>query len=289
MSIQNSSVFSKSKKSVGNFSFSRRRIYSSAIALVVVTLIAIVAYAQNQSLIHSSFLTGYLLMLCIVFLAAFNLRKKITFLPVVGSAKFWMQLHIYVGISTFAIFGFHIAWHVPNGSFELLLAGLYMTVAISGVYGLYATRIFPSRLTALENEPVFERIPFFQQKLALQARSLVFQACEKSDVLANFYTNRLAKFFEQPRSLAYLVRPSGRVRRQLITEIQDLDRFLAEDQRSVSRELTSLVKKRDDLDYHYVIQGRLKAWMFIHIGLTYSLLIVALLHMVLVHAFQGGL
>ena len=257
--------------------------------IVVVGLIGLAAFAQHQSLIHSSFLTGNLLMLSIVFLAAFNLRKKITFLPAVGSAKFWMQLHIYVGLSTFAIFGFHVAWHVPNGAFEILLAVLYMTVALSGVYGLYATRVFPSRLTSLNEEPIFERIPFFQQKLAVQARDLVFQACEKTDVLGKFYANRLAQFFEQPRPLAYLVRPTGNARRQLVSEIEELDRYLAEDQRSVSRELTTLVKKRDDLDYHYAIQGRLKLWMFIHIGLTYSLLIVALLHMVLVHAFQGGL
>lgn len=279
----------KPPKKLKRFSFSRRRLRNSFITFVVVALIGVAVYAQNQSLIHSSFFTGYLLMLCLVFLAAFNLRKKITFLPAVGSAKFWMQLHIYIGLSTFAIFGFHIAWHVPNGGFELLLAGLYMTVALSGVYGLYATRVFPSRLTGLNEEPIFERIPFFQQRLAAQARQLVFQACETTDVLATFYVNRLAAFFEQPRKLAYLVKPNGRTRRQLITEIEDLDRYLAEDQRSVSRELAALVKRRDDLDYHYAIQGRLKAWMFIHIGLTYSLLIVALLHMVLVHAFHGGL
>ncbi len=271
------------------FRFSKRRIRNSIITLVIIAILSVIVYAQNQSLIHSSFTTGYLLMTCIVFLAAFNLRKKITFLPAIGSAKFWMQLHIYVGLATFAIFGFHIAWHVPNGAFELLLAGLYLTVALSGVYGLYATRIFPAKLTGLNEEPIFERIPFFQQRLAVQARKLVLQTCEATDVLANFYSNRLAAFFERPRSLAYLVRPTGRVRRQLITEIEDLDRFLAEDQRQVSRELTQLVKQRDDLDYHYALQGRLKVWLFIHIGLTYSLLIVAVLHMILAHAFDGGL
>ena len=226
---------------------------------------------------------------CLLFLAAFNLRKKLPFLPSIGSAAFWMQIHIYVGLSTFAIFGLHVAWRVPNGMFECFLAMLYLSVAFSGLYGLYVTRFYPPRLTALGDEAIFERIPIFRQRLAVQARSLILQACESSDVLAKFYVNRLAKFFEQPRGLAYLVRPTGRMRRQLISEIQDLNRYLAEDQRDVIRQLAAMVKRRDDLDYHYALQGRLKVWLFAHIGLTYSLLIVSLLHMVLMHAFCGGL
>jgi hypothetical protein len=79
------------------------------------------------------------------------------------------------------------------------------------------------------------------------------------------------------------------MRRQLIAEITDLDRYLAEDQRAISRQLSAMVAQRDDLDYQYAIQGRMKVWLFVHIGLTYSLLVVSLLHMLMAHAFDGGL
>jgi len=269
--------------------FTKRRIRNSVVTLVLLALLGVVVYAQRQTLLHASFTTGYLLMGCVVFLAAFNLRKKITVLPAIGSARFWMQLHIYVGLATFAIFGFHIAWHVPNGMFESILAALYLTVAFSGVYGLYVTRIYPAKLAGLGDEVIFERIPWFRQRLAQQARTLVIQASQTSDVLGNFYASRLAQYFEQPRSLVYLVSPNGRMRRQLISEIEDLDRYLVDEQRGVGQQLTAMVKQRDDLDYHYAIQGRLKVWMFIHIGLTYSLLVCAMLHMILAHAFSGGL
>ena len=160
-----------------------------------------------------------------------------------------MQIHIYVGFATFAIFGFHIAWHMPNGAFESILAALYLTVALSGVYGLYVTRVYPAKLTSIGDEVIFERIPSFRQRIAHQARTLVLHACETSDVLGKFYANRLANFFEQPRSLAYLVSPNGRMRRQLISEIEDLDRYLADDQRSVGQQLSAMVKQTDDLDY----------------------------------------
>ena len=137
-----------------------------------------------------------------------------------------MQLHIYVGLSTFAVFGFHIGWKIPNGNFESLLAFLYLFVALSGVYGLYATRIFPARLTGLTEEVIFERIPFFRHRIAAEARKLVLDTCGSSDVLARFYTNKLAGFFERPPSLGYLFRPNRRTRRQLIAAMEDLDRYL---------------------------------------------------------------
>lgn len=271
------------------FRFSRRRWRNSIATLVLIAILAAIVYAQNQSLNHASFLTGYLLIGSIVFLAAFNIRKKLPFIPGIGTAAAWMQLHIYVGLSTFAIFGFHIAWKVPKGGFETVLALLYLTVAISGVYGLVISRTYPTRLRRIGNEVLFERIPFLRQQLAVQARELVLRACQSSDVLAKLYANRLAYFFERQRSLAYLVRPTGNQRRQLISAIEDLDRYLGEDQRSIGRQLSALVQQRDDLDFQYALQGRLKAWLFVHIGFTYSLLIVSIIHMVMAHAFAGGL
>lgn len=270
-------------------SFSARRWRAVLITTFICAIVAIIVYAQNQSLLHGSFTSGYILMGTIVFLTALNWRKKLTFLPAIGSAAFWMQLHIYMGLATFVFFGFHIGWKIPNGQFECLLAIIYLIVALSGVYGLYVTRVYPSRLTGIAEEVVFERIPWFRQRLAAEARQLVLNACQQSDVLAKFYANRLAYFFERPPSLAYMVHPTGRNRRQLVSDIEDLDRYLSEDLRGVSRQLSAMVQQRDDLDYHYALQGRLKVWLFVHIGLTYSLLLIGLLHGILAHAFCGGM
>ncbi len=271
------------------FSFRGRRIKFALLTAVAVALIAGLVVLQNRNLRHSSFTSGYLLMGCIVFLAALNLRKKLPVLPSLGSAAMWMQIHIYVGFSTFAIFGLHIAWRIPNGYFEGLLALLYLAVALSGVYGLYATRVMPARLTALKEEVIYERIPAFQKQLAGAAKQLVLDACESTDVLARFYVNKLAAFFEQPRSLAYQIRPNGRRRKHLVAEISNLNRYLAENQRGVGEQLSVMVDKKDDLDYHRAIQGRLKLWLFAHVGLTYSLLIIAIIHGIMAHAFGGGL
>lgn len=269
--------------------FFSRRARNLTLTLVLVSVVGLIVYAQNQSLGHGSFTSGYILFGTIVFLAAFNLRKRLSFLPAIGTAKFWMQLHIYLGLATFAFFAFHIGWRIPDGRFEIFLAALYLIVAFSGIYGLYATRVFPQKLTSSGEEVIFERIPTRRQQIAAQARRLVIEACESSDVLAKFYSNRLCYFFERPPALGYLVKPNARSKNQLISEIEGLDRYLGTEQRVVRQQLTSMIRQRDNLDFHHALQGRLKLWLFLHIGLTYSLLLVGLLHGLMAHSFFGGL
>ena len=116
-------------------SFRQRRITRSVMTVLILLMLALIIYSQRQSLIHSAYSTGYLLLGALFFLAAFNLRKRLTFLPAIGTASMWMQIHIYVGLATFAIFAMHIGWKIPNGWFECTLAMLYLIVALSGVYG----------------------------------------------------------------------------------------------------------------------------------------------------------
>ena len=279
----------QNKRHKTRFSFFERRLIFGITALGLVVAVALLVWLQNSYLGHGSFTTGYALLGSLTFLMLLGMRKRLTFLPAIGSASFWMQMHIYVGLASVAVFALHVGWRVPDGGLEKFLAALYLIVAGSGFYGLYVTRVVPKKLAAINEEVIFERIPMLRSQVAKKARAIVLEACTTSEVLAKFYANRLAAFLEQPRNLAYAVRPSGRARRQLIGEMEELDRFLAEDQRRVSRKLAVLVRKKDDLDFHQAMQGRLKVWLFAHIGMTYSLLIVAIVHGVLAHAFSGGL
>ena len=269
--------------------FSRRRTRNIALTLIAVALLFVIVEWMNRSLWHSSFFTGYILTGSLFLLAGFGLRKRLSMIGNIGTAAFWMQLHIYVGLASFAMFAAHISFRFPDGMLESILAGLYLFVFFSGIYGIYVTRTIPRKLTSVGEEVIFERIPGFKRALARHAQTLVLNACERTPVLANFYANRLSRFFEGRRSLVYMLVPTGRTRRQLIAEIEELDRFLAVEDRDIGRELSMMVRKKDDLDYHTVMQGRLKTWLFAHIAMTYSLLIFSVVHGVLAHSFGGGL
>ncbi len=51
--------------------------------------------------------------------------------------------------------------------------------------------------------------------------------------------------------------------------------------------LKGLVEAKDDLDYQRALQGALKFWLFVHVPLTYGLLIFAAFHILVVYSFSG--
>ena len=241
----------------------RRRILNSAITLLFLAALGGWVAARGASNLSSSFPTGYILFAAVVFLALFNVRKRLPFLPQLGSANLWMQAHIYVGLGTFALFAMHIGWQLPTGGLEWFLAALYLTVAGSGLYGLFITRRIPARLAMLREECIYEQIPYRRQQLATEARTLVSAAAEDAESLPRFYLNRLAPFLEQPRTLAYAVVPTTARRRQLQSELDGLDRFLTSGEKAIRKRLLEILHSKDNLDYHQVMQGRLKMWLFV--------------------------
>ena len=71
-------------------------------------------------------------------------------------------------------------------------------------------------------------------------------------------------------------------------EMLSLKRYLDDRNRMILEEMLECVSTKDMLDYQYAHQLALKAWLFAHIPLTYSLLLLALVHVMLVYAFSGG-
>jgi hypothetical protein len=163
-------------------------------------------------------------------------------------------------------------------------------VAGSGVLGLWITRVAPGRLNARGHEVIAERIPAHRRELRERAEQLVIEAMRESETttLADFYRDRLDRFFAGLSNPVRHLLQSSRALRQLISELHTLHRYLDEQERSRADELEQLIEAKDALDYHAVTQGVLKGWLFAHIPLTFALLLCAAVHAVLVHTFIGA-
>jgi len=279
---------SKSFQPINRNRLVNRRVRGLVITTVMLLFFSYVVRYLDDNLYGSSWFSGYTLTGAVLFLAAFHWRKKISVLAVLGSAAGWMQFHIYLGLSTFVLFGWHLHWRIPQGTLEQLLAAAYLSVALSGVYGLYLTRTTPRKLAALPRQFIFEEIPRLRSEVRRRAEALAVTDVQANEILARVYVNRIASFIEDSRGWAFAWWPSGAGCRRVIGELLALDRYLAPKQRETSRQLMKLVREKDDLDYHAALQGRLKGWMFLHVAMTYSLLTLMLVHIVLVHAFAGG-
>ncbi len=270
-------------------SFVSRRLRNSL--LTAAALGCVVAWTQwrEAGLSRTSFDTGYLLFAAILFLGLYNVRKKLPVLPWTTSAG-WMQAHLYVGLSTAFLFGLHVHWRIPNGVFETTLAVFFLATFLSGLIGLYWTRTLPKKLARVSEEVIYERIPMLRNQLRDRAQLAVLETVRTAGetTLGQFYSERLHDYFENSPGVLYFLRPNNRLRKQLLAELTEVSRYLSDPERKTSEQLFAFVRRRDDLDYHAALQWRLKAWLFLHIGLTYPLIAVASLHGILAHLFDGS-
>jgi len=251
---------------------------------------AVMAHAHYSARVpRLAYLSGWALFGLMLLLTAYNARKKLPFLPLLSS-RAWLEFHVYAGLFTAVLFGLHIRGRVPTGLFEMSLAMLFVLVTASGIVGLFLTRVLPARLTTAGGEVPFERIPAIRSSLKAQAETLALQSApeSRSTILADFYLRRLKEFFDGPRNFWPHVFEVRRPLNRLLREVGDLNRYLTEKDRAALGQLETLVRQKNGLDYHRALQLVLKGWLFVHIPLTYSLLLVTAVHIVLVFAFAGG-
>ncbi|MCA9230139.1 MAG: hypothetical protein KDA57_05780 [Planctomycetales bacterium] len=270
-------------------SFVSRRLYSATLMVVVLALLVYWTLQQKWTLGHSSFGTGYVLLATLFFLALYNIRKKLPVLPWASSSD-WLQAHVYVALGTAVLFGLHVDWRLPTGFLESTIAVLYGATFVSGIVGLIWTRTIPAKLARVSEEVIYERIPMLRSQLCERAQEAVLEAVRSSGAttLGEFYSERLHPYFESSRRIGYFVRPNSRLRRRLLAELTEMNRYLSPDERETCEILFALVRRRDDLDFHAAMQWRLKMWLFLHLGLTYPLLAVASVHGLVAHLFDGG-
>lgn len=269
--------------------FSQQRALGFTVFLILAAEIVCLHLTYAGQMPHLSYLTGWALLGVILLLALYNGRKKLPFLPLLSSEE-WLQFHIYAGLLTGVLFAVHVSYKIPAGWFQGVLAWLYLLVMASGFFGLFLSRTIPKRLTTRGGEVLFERIPSLRRQLQEQAGQLALQSVaeSKSGTIADFYLRELKDFFNGPRNCSSHWSGDGSPVNRLLTKISDVQRYLNEQERATLEKIAVLVRQKDGLDYHYAHQLLLKTWLFVHIPLTYSLLLFTVVHIVLVFAFSGG-
>ena len=271
--------------------FAARRNQNILISLLVGAGLLTATSVYDVSLYQGPFLTGWLLLTSMLLLSIYGIRKKLTMLPQIGRSAAWVQFHIYLGYLCIGLFFIHVDFRVPDGWLEVMLALLFVLVAGSGVLGIAISRWLPRLLTRKGEEVIFERIPEFIRELRLDAESIVVNSVTEtnSTTIHDFYGNQLRAYFERPRNFFAHILGSNNGLFTVLTELDNMQRYLNDKEKEFSGQLRELVVKKDELDFHHALQGVLKGWLFVHVPLIYSLLLVGLVHLVLVYAFSGGM
>lgn len=270
--------------------FARRRWIGVAVTLTALVGVRLWAERMENRLQSSSYFTGWLLLSAIVVLAAFQLRRKLPAAPF-GSAATWLQAHIYLGLGSAGLYAIHAPWRWPNGILETTLSFVYLATFASGAIGLYWTRSLPRRLSRLGREVIYEQIGAERHRIQQRAQGVILSAVRTAGAttLGEFYNARLHDYFSTRRDWSFRLWPTSVLRKSLLAALTETTRYLSDDERKTAEQLFALLRERDDLDYSESLQWRLKAWLFVHIALTYPLLLAAGLHAWTAHLFNGGL
>jgi hypothetical protein len=253
-------------------------------------------WIYGNGLRHARYLDGWVLVggmglqLCFhVAIKTSNLSPK--------SAKRWRKMHIFVGYLLVAAFISHSDFSLPDTGFEWALWVGFVLVTLSGIFGTYLAWTLHAK-GAIDEGVSYDRIPARRVELARDA----YAAVAKTDPAAaamplptppydawimELYTTHLRSFFQGQRNFtAHLIR-SRRPLRRLVDEIDNLSRYV--DQRSQEKlaAIKTLVIEKDQLDFARVYLGLAKGWPFVHVPVTYALIVLTVLHVLVVYAFSS--
>lgn len=230
--------------------------------------------------------TGYYLATLVLFLGAFNLRKRLSVLAL-GPAAVWLRLHVAGGVLALPLFWLHTGTIWPTGVFEGVLAAVFYLVGVTGLAGFILQRLYPARLTQSGVEVIYERIPAEIAALREEAEALIVDCTEKtgSDTIARQYLETFAWYFRKPRFFASHAFGGQRGGHWVRTRTASLRRYLNQEEEPYLDRLCDLAFAKNRVDLHYAAQAVMKGWLLVHLPLSAALLVLGLWHAGLVHIY----
>jgi hypothetical protein len=237
-----------------------------------------------------AFMSGWLMLGLLVFLTLFNVRKKLSYLPL-GNARIWAQLHYYAGLLLAIVFLFHIDFHYPTGVFENILFYAFVLEILTGLYGIYISRALPKRFSKRGEYLLFERMPQFREAVKQNIEALVSQSIDQlhSTAITEFYSKRLLPALAVPQNFWLHVFDSNAPYTRWDTQFDAVYRYMDDKEIELTKEIKKLFYQKLDMDYQRANQAMLKYWLFVHIPLSYGLLVLVVYHLLLTYSFSGGL
>jgi hypothetical protein len=213
------------------------------------------------------------------------------------SAARWRKMHIFVGYLLIAAFISHSDFSLPDTGFEWALWASFVLVALSGIIGTYLAWSLHVR-HGIDERVSYDRIPTRGAELARDVHAAVAKTYPVAAAMPlpappydawimDLYSTHLRDFFQGQRNFTAHLIGSQRPLKRLTDEIDNLSRYV--DQRSQEKlaAIKNLVVEKDRLDFARVYLGLTKAWLFVHVPVTYALIVLTVSHILVVYASSG--
>ncbi|VAX30704.1 hypothetical protein MNBD_NITROSPINAE05-290 [hydrothermal vent metagenome] len=235
---------------------------------------------------YPAIVTGWFFIVVLVALSLFNIRKKLSSLPLANSST-WLGLHMPGGVLAMGIFWLHTGSLWPLGVYEKFLAFLFYATFMTGVLGLLIQKSFPRRLTRSGGEYIFERIPMEIVEIQKKAKEILLTCTEetKRDTLATQFFEHLDWYFHRPRFFLNHIFGGQKGEIWVRQQCSNMELALNPQERIYLQKIFTLANTKRSLDIHYALQTILKGWSMFHLPLALTLLTLALWHLLVVYTY----
>jgi hypothetical protein len=217
------------------------------------------------------------------------------------SAMRWRKVHIFLGYVLIAAFLSHSDFSLPDTGFEWALWAGFMLVTLSGILGAYLAWSLKTK-GRIDEGTSYDRIPALRAALARDVHAIVAKADPAADQfalpglpglphdawIADLYANHLRDFFRGPRHATAHLIGSQRPLNSLTGEIDNLSRYVDPQSQEKLAAIRDLVIEKDRLDYARVHLGLVRGLLFVHVPVTYALIVLSVVHILVAYAFSSG-
>jgi hypothetical protein len=253
-------------------------------------------WIYGNGLRDARYLDGWLLAGGMSLQLYFHIAKKRASLTP-KSALRWRRIHIFLGYLLIAAFISHSDFSLPDTGFEWALWTGFVLVVLSGIFGTYLEWSLQTQ-RGVDESVGYDRIPTRRAELARDVHAAVASTDPAAAAIAlpappydawimDLYTTHLRRFFQGQRNFTAHLIGSQRPLRRLTDEIDNLSRYVDQRGQEKLAAIKNLVIEKDRLDFARVCLGLAKGWPFVHVPVTYALIVLTVLHVLVVYAFSA--
>lgn len=214
------------------------------------------------------------------------------------SAARWRKIHIFIGYLLIAAFISHSDFSLPDTGFEWALWVGFVLVTLSGIFGTYLAWSLPAK-HGIDERIGYDRILTRRAELARDVHAAVAKSEPTAAAVAlpapphdawirDLYAIHLRDFFQGQRNFTAHLIGSQRPLKRMTDEIDSLSRYVDQPSQEKLAAIRNLVVEKDRLDFARVYLALTKGWLFVHVPVTYALIVLTVLHVVVVYAFSSG-
>jgi hypothetical protein len=205
------------------------------------------------------------------------------------------RFHIFTGSLLVFVFGYHLSFTLPDTAMEWTLAGCFTVISLSGILGSCTSS---ARLRTGTEYTSSERIAARHSQLASEAASALESAQDDGPTLSlpappyqawlrELHDGHVSGFLTARPGVFALITASHSRLQPVMAAIDQLKPYLDTAANMKLATIRGLVIEKHELDRARVRLIVPAVWLFIHVSLTYSLIVLTVLHVVVAYAFSS--